>query len=357
MDKSLELTLTSYFNVYLKKSLNYSDTFLPPIYEPKGNIIFFKNSNGIFQLGNILRGSPDLTSQLKDILVSFLRKYYGDNLFYVKLKFDGNGFGIIFIMKEEVPDISRQNIDTYFNIIQHLDTVEDIDQFCRSSTITNEACKLEELWRKLITAIYPFKYSRRYNYEKLYKEYVTYKTHDIQDEDGMYPYVKNLNEFESMWYFIRFLFDEGIIKLDERSIYETYLQPIIYMRDKQLFDDAVEHFKSIDIDPYYLQYTISGDFSIAEIINTQDFKRLINLVDFTKGLIYKDVDLGYLISKDILYDLEILIKDKDPIIKKLRSNENFKEAVKHLMFALGNLIDHSDYLIAESVELGLNIRY
>jgi hypothetical protein len=346
MDKSLELTLNSYFNDGLKKSLGYGDSFLHSVYNSSQDIIFFKNSNRIFQLGNILKSNPDLVSQLKSVLISLLEKYYKD-LSYVKLQFNDQGFGIVLIRGEYMSKLEKQNIDTYVNIIRNLDTVEAIDQLCRSSKDINKVCKSEELWRQLIKSIYNFRYKHRYNYERLYKEYLVYRTYD-KAPDSLYPYVSNFKHFNDIWYFIRFIFNEGILPPKD---YDMFDAATLYMGDRELFELIIKYCSESNKGGCH-NITESLEYGIIEALDRVDPEQIINAIKTIDGIIYKGKNL----TQDFIYKLLLALNDiskyDTELLITIRENSKFEQAIVYAISKASS----KDYDLINSVKYAFHIK-
>ena len=351
MDKNLARYLDSYFNDTLKKSLGYGDSFIPPIY--KDNMIFFKNIDAIYQLGNILRANVDLTSQLKSVLLTLLRNSYKD-LDYIKLSFNDQGFGIILGRREGI-NLGENNIDTYMNIISKLDSVEQIDEFCRSSRQINQICRSKELWRKLIKSVYNFPYKYEYNYKKLYKGYIIYKSYVVKGLSDIQ--VLSFSHIDSIWNFIKFLQNEGLINPED---YKYYINYTIWMGDKEFFDLIINYYSLKNVNEFEmtnLVYNLNLISVFPSIFETRYNKLLSNLIYFTKGLIYKGVNIENMIIAGIFNRLTILIENHSGTIESLKHNDEFKRLIKDNILdgILKPVTDPDMFVLINKIKMKLNI--
>ena len=179
--------LSSYINITLRNKLGYRETYSFPSLNEDKNIIFFtKDLSSNFDLKGMLLSNKDLVISLKQTFKDFLlREIESRNIKEIKLligdKPGERGIGIILIQEQ----VEMIDINPYVEIISHFDTAEQIDEYCRSNKNTVSICKKKELWIGLIKKVYPFTYKGEYNYEKLYKEWLMYRTYKIDRESGL----------------------------------------------------------------------------------------------------------------------------------------------------------------------------
>lgn len=259
--------LYEYINSDLRDRLNFREKYSYPFLNDDKNIIFFKkDSSPNFDLKDILVRNKDLITNLKQTFKNFLlQEIEARNIDEVKLiiddKAEKRGFGIIIIQES----VEIMDIYPYVEIMSHFDTAEQINDYCRSNKIMRNICGKKELWISLIKKIYPFKYKYEYNYEKLYKEYLKYKTYKIDEKTGLplkkrvpamdnYPYTYvNLDSISEI---VNFLMSEAILlpkyykyyfaKLFERNMDQNYLQLLINkirnILNDQEYQELIEHY-------------------------------------------------------------------------------------------------------------------
>ncbi len=317
MDHNLRDILFSYFNTKLRDTLNYNDEFFYPEYDDTKNTLFFRYSAQPGNLGNILKSDPEVLSQLKSILVNLISEYEND-INGIDFIFTSNGFGIILNKSPKL------NIDTYVNIIGKLDSVEDINKFCRSSKEIGAVCRSKELWRKLIKSVYNFPYKYEYNYEKLYKEYVTQESRGGNIE----PDPTDFSDFDETNYYLLLLVQEGIIKLEN---YYRYLWIAIYNDNQQLFNRLV----SGSPVGWKTKSTLEDDdligsltFSVDRLSNT-NYKIITTLLKFTNGVIIDNADVGDEIRNQIIFELNYYIVNQGSYVKSI-DDPRFKQLVTYI---------------------------
>ena len=224
MDKELRLILINYFNNILKTSLRYRETYNPPIYSKDGNILFTKDE--FDDLKDILVGNADIAKQVKDQLLTVLKDYYSD-LISINLGFSPEGFEIILNRNP----LQMLNVNPYVNIASNLDTVEQLDDFCRSNKETSKICRTKEFWRSLLKVVYPKGYKGEYNYEAAYKGYLSVLNKDmirLSDIEG------SNNVFE----YVKFMINEGLITPQN---YKKFIIPAIYLNSPATFGRITEY--------------------------------------------------------------------------------------------------------------------
>ena len=240
--------LHEYLNGSLRDQLNFREKYSFPFLNDDKNIIYFtKDSTPNFDLKGMLTSNKELVIKLKQTFKEFLlREIEERNITEVKLLIDDKpgkrGIGII-IIQEQVEMI---DVNPYVEIISHFDTAEQIDNYCKSNKTTMSICKRKELWRGLVKKVYPFKYKHEHNYEKLYKQYLLYKTyqidkltglpirvgyHIVHGSDGTVRQTINLNPISEM---INFLILENLI---DRQYFIYYLKFAIVTQNQKIVDE------------------------------------------------------------------------------------------------------------------------
>ena len=221
MDPELSDVLSHYFDVTLKKALGYRESYSSPTYDPYEGVIKFRkiDLNQPEDLKNVLVSNRDIVSQLKTNLISVLLPYF-ENLESISLIFDSDGFGI---------DIQRGNmkmlnVDPYVLIASRFATIDDLDNFCRSSKEAMTTCRTKEFWRGLLKQIYPGEYRGDYNYEHVYKGYIILRNPPLNYNP---VYHNRLKEY------INFIKNENLMTLDE--LYDRILRSVIKLHDHKLF--------------------------------------------------------------------------------------------------------------------------
>lgn len=227
----MESTLINYFNTVLKDNLDYRETYESPIYTSDGNIFF--NVSGPDDLKNLLIGNPEITKQLKEALLSALKTYYSD-LTSINLRFSPGTFEIILGRNP----LGMIEVDPYVNIASRFDTVDQLNDFCRSSKDTLNICKTKEFWRSLIRVVYPQRYKGEYNYEQVYKGYLNIKNSPSEDVIGL----SDVNNSVDVSSYARFLFDEGLVP---SQYYRKFILLAIYFGATLIFNQIVDYINDI----------------------------------------------------------------------------------------------------------------
>lgn len=226
MNSDLRDILSNYFNNSLKQSLNYRENYSTPIYIPTEGIIVFNNLTQFDDLKNILISSPQTVTRLKETLFVALFPYF-DNLEGIELLFNEREFGIIL----ERGKYTSLSIDPYVNLAGNFDTVEQLDNFCRSTKETLGICRTNEFWVNLVKRIYPEKYKGEYNYEKVYKGYLIFNN---PSENANIGASGRLDEY------IKFVTDEGFVPDDK--LYRRLLLVSVYLGDERLFYRVINYY-------------------------------------------------------------------------------------------------------------------
>ena len=200
MDDNLRNLILNYFNVTLKSSLGYRESYLPPTYDPYEGIIFFGKSHPDQpeDLKNILWSNRSIVPQLKSALINVLQSYF-ENFEDVKLILDPRGLGIEILRGK----FTGLTLDPYVNIAINFETIEELDNFCRSTQEARNVCKRTEFWRSLVKGVYPQTYKGNYNYERVYKGYLLYKYYKRKPTG-------NYTEYDQLKDYINFMMDEGL---------------------------------------------------------------------------------------------------------------------------------------------------
>ena len=224
MDEELSSILIIYFNNILKNSLKYRETYNPPIYSRGGNILFTKGK--FDDLKNILVSNVNITRQLKDELFDVLKDYYSD-LSSINLELSSDGFEIILNRNP----LNTLNVDSYVKIVSDLDTVEQLDDFCRSNKGIMRICRTKEFWRNLLKVIYPQSYRGEYNYEAAYKGYLSTLNKDIIRLSDI---LSDMNVFE----YAKFMINEDLITPQN---YKKFIIPAIYLNSPSGLGRIIEY--------------------------------------------------------------------------------------------------------------------
>lgn len=319
MDENLASTLQTYFNVTLSHTLGYSSRFFKPTYLQEEGTIFLKRENWSRDFDMMIRYNPYVVTKLKQELLDLLNSYFG-NLTDISLTFNESGFVITLISDIQM----GLNIDIYVNLLKQLHTVEDVDNFCRSSKETMLACRSKRLWRMLFTSIYDFPYKHQYNYEKLYKEYLIYKSYGVNE--GLYPNITDKRQFRSIKNLLNFLIKEDVIRPEN---YGIFIWPIIYTGDKEswvkIFNYYINNEDKIKIllEKLTLIHGKRGN-ELKTILQELDSETLNNLFELSSlGDIQKSISPTYNLIARLLFDLSSMFGGISPfdLIERLGSHK------------------------------------
>ena len=330
--------LHRYINIDLRDQLNFREKYSFPFLNDDKNIIYFiKDSTSHFDLKVILTSNKDLVIKLKQTFKEFLlREIEERNIKEVKLMIDDkpgkSGIGII-IVQEPVEMI---DINPYVEILSHFDTEEQINEYCRTDKNTRNICGKKELWRGLIKKVYSSKYKHEYNYERLYKEYLKYKTYNIIKINGNIELFDRFNEYIqvrliSVSEIIKFLIFEGTIN----PIY--YLDAILERLDIYNQEDLQKIIDIIRINIDKDEYDARLIESMPIIIGSNDTKIIATFLGIDFGPIYGyDWKIDQMIEyfRYDWYDDDVKIADeiKESIIKALPSNlsKDFEQLLEEI---------------------------
>ena len=237
MRKSLLDTLHDYVDITLREDLNFREKYRYPIYYPDDYLIFFPKieMDQSEDLKDILVSSPEIVAQVKQVFKDFIDTNVNvtDR---INLILNDEGFGVKFTRGAEL------NLDTYAGVISRMDTVQEIDNFCRSTRELITVCRNKELWRNLIKKVYPFAYKHEYNYERLYKGYLIYNKYRAPKSFRISP-VKTITEFDKMDEIVKFMFKEGLIN---ESDYICFLELAVQVGNKELINVIYNYYASTD---------------------------------------------------------------------------------------------------------------
>ena len=355
--------LSSYINSTLRDKLGYRETYSFPFLNEDKNIIYFnKDLSSHFDLKSILTSNKDLVISLKQTFKEFLlREIEERNIKEIKLLIDDKlgkrGIGIILVQES----VEMIDINPYVEIFSHFETAEQIDEYCRSNkSIMKNICGKKELWRGLIKKVYPFLFKHEYNYEKLYKEYLKYKTYIIDEKTGL-PMVRNPEYYRprlpDMTYsstpdplpfkevnldtipeIIKFLILEGIIL---PKYYLDYLEAIMDHLDKYNLDyvQQIINFIKGNIDKDEYSDTLVGAILVnMGKDNIKGIKTFLNL-DFGPeyGYEWKINDiLKYIIYEWEEHQVRIPNDIKNAVITTLPSelSKNFEDELNAIYTAI-----------------------
>ena len=259
--------LHRYLNIDLRDQLNFREHYNYPILNDNKNIIYFnRDSTPYSELESKLLSDINLVMVMKKTIRNFLLQEIEErNITEIKILIDHKPYrrGIGIILVQDPVEIIDINI--YVEIISHFDDIEEINNYRMVNKNIVNICKKKELWRGLVKKVYPFKYKNEYNYEKLYKQYLEYKTYKIDKDTGLPFLCKSDNNLVSIQYaylgqmteIVKFLILEGIIVpkyykyylLDILLIISKYdivdLQKIIYVCgtnfDVEKFSEVISH--------------------------------------------------------------------------------------------------------------------
>jgi hypothetical protein len=294
MDQLLN-SLDKYINEGLKKSLKYTEEYKYPKYIPDKDMILFKKKlTGPSGLKKILVSNPQVVQDLKLSMKKFISKYI-NNIKGINLYFNADGdFGFILLYNNEKIYFDILDTNTNANIASHLKNVDDTKSYCESSKDMTEVCQTDEFWRLLIKKVYNFPYKNEYNYEKLYNQYLLYKSFEINET--LYPMVDNAKYFDQLDEMFRFLFHEDLIKEED---YNMFIVAIIQIGDIKLINKLFSVIKEYPFDE-----TIKDEFFNNNIKFISNLLSL-NLTDVYDG----DLNEKNLLTKDYILDMIVDIVD------------------------------------------------
>lgn len=354
MDSNLRNLILNYFNVTLKSSLGYRESYLPPTYNPYEGIIFFGklNPNQPEDLKGILWSNPKIVSQLKENLISVLSPHF-ENLQEIKLIFNINGFGIDI----QRGNIQMLNVDPYVNIAVNLDTLEQLDNFCKSSHEILNVCRTKEFWRSLLHKIFPKTYKGVYNYERVYKGYLGDKSGNFEQNNLEYA---------------KFLLNEDFARPYQ---YENLMISTIRLGDTHNFDKLYDYLKSTNVDTdtilknvFYQELLKRDKIFIANFLNNvlsnPKYHNTINidtLFNISPDRLEKLSYMGKFFTISNLKFMRENLKNKDDRIKLndvflykgniINNDDNFLKFILStgeynlhvILWMIGNMIENRDH--------------
>lgn len=285
--------MSHYFNVTLKSSLGYREEYSSPTYNPYEGVIKFKkvSVDQPEDLKDVLVSDRDIVSQLKDNLITVLSPYF-DNLQDISLIFDEFGFGIE-ILRGKFTDL---NLDPYVDIAVNFNKIEELNDFCRSAGGIRDICKTKEFWRSLITRVHPKTYTKNYNYERVYKEYLLYNFYKRNPTDDYINY-------EQLKDYIDFTMNEGIKLIENDNNDDTLIIISIELGNQKLFDMLNDTYEKSTTGLEYVWRTAYKSFLTS--LSEDNSKYAVNYLRMLplNDKYAKFIDIGDIIRN--LYDYEM----------------------------------------------------
>ena len=327
------------FSLSQKYKLNFRELYLAPKFDTERNVIFLRKALNFFDLKDYLINDKDLVGRVKQDIINILELYVG-NIKDIKLLIEDHpddltapsgaapksGIGIKIIQEESMfPDINP-NVE----IASHFDTAEQLDNYCRSSKTMKDICESEDFWRLLIKKVYNFPYSHEYNYEKLYKDYLRYKSYQKDIDTGLpietvatgdpdYPdQIQNV-DLSNMSELIKFLIFEKALN---RSHTGYYLSEIIYGLDQESAQQLIDFIRGGTTLEEYAAILDQVSASILEEDNPKVMEKFMQL------------DFGY------QFDDEWKVKEVSDLIEEAAGYRLIDQLSDEMISAITHKLSH-----------------
>ena len=326
----LKHDLLNYFNGNLRRNLGFREHYFFTRFE-NGTIFFNISPGDSGDLYNILVSNPEITVRLKQELTMFLSSYFSD-LINVGLSFNNNIFEIIL----ERNPFQMINVNPYVTIASNLDTVEQINNFCRSSKGALDACKTTAFWRSLLKSIYPKPYKGEYKYEAAYKGYLQLKPYLFRDV--LVPITTLNSEYASEY--LRFLYNEEFIPLED---YKKFAMLAVKFGLDSVFQKIYTNISEKDRESMIKSLEANVQMSIAmeDVSYITNFFRMVPAASINNVQLLERIDIG---SRSKHLDVNLV----EPIVQYFMSDDRAVLCGPHLRdIILRNAIKNNDITLLD----------